>query len=140
MPITFTILPPSNLIVLRPTGRVNQTEFADYFRDVRAHPDYVLGLDRLVDSRQMEALELDFDQMRSLRAKEISFIARAPRRVRTAFLTGNDDGHAMARMYQSLVEANDDHEVGLFHALDRAMAFLGLDPDVLQESLEGKPG
>ena len=127
MPVPFLILPKHNLILARPTGHVRNQCIYDYFVRVRAHPDYVLGLDRLIDNRHLDELDLDYAEMRNVRANETKRILAAPNPVSTAFVCPDGNGFGLARMYQSLTEISGDHDVGVFETYLEAMVFLGLD-------------
>lgn len=128
MPIPFLILKKHDLIVARPLGKVCVSCVLTYFDLVRAHADYRLGLDRLIDNRDLVELDIDFDGMRNLRANETRKILAAPNRVKSAFVCIRGKGFGLARMYQTLVEVNDDHDVGVFETYAEAVAFLGRDP------------
>lgn len=137
LPVFYEILTAEQVIVARPTGRVTDDCILRYFGEVRAHPDYVPGMDRLILNSALVELDMDFDRMRRVRANEVPVIRAAPRRVRTAIFCPERKGFGTARMYQSLVDFSGDHEVGVFETLPETLAFLGHSAALLDRLAEG---
>lgn len=137
MPITYSIHPERRLVVARIRGKVRDTEVFDFQRAVWSRED-VTGYDELVDTTEMEDLELpsigrirDFAEFSA--ALDVP-TANSPTKI--AILAPTDFVFGIARMYEAHREVNPAgmKRVAVFRTLEEALAYLGLDrlPDAAE--------
>jgi len=120
MPITYRIDPQSHLVMTVATGVLTDAELLDHKRRLAADPAFEPGMGQLSDIRGVEQLEVTPQGVRQFVAHDRVHAGQLEGH-RLAIVAPQDLVFGMARMYQTLTDAN----VGVFRDVAEALAFLG---------------
>lgn len=135
MPVIFKIIPELRLIIARPIGRLTMDDMFGYFSDLRAHPDWARGLDRIVDNRRMTDIDMSYSEMCNLRAHELPPSDPQAPLPNTIFVCTDDIGYGMARMYKSIEHDPPKDQVSIVENFEMALNILQLPRDSLEKIL-----
>jgi hypothetical protein len=128
MPATNLVCAPYRLVISTCYGEVTAQELKSATVDLRRHPEFRPGLRQLIDLSHVVKLNLDFRDLYQLKHADDPFSNEGKR----AVFAPNDLSFGMSRMYQQIL--NTAH-FEVFRSLADALAWLELDPAVLEEIL-----
>jgi len=101
MPIEFSIDRARRRISTRASGRIQRGELVDYYRRLRAQPDFHANLDELFDLSEASVVDVTGEDVRELSATTLPF-TREGKPVKVAIVAPRDLEFGMSRMYQML--------------------------------------
>ncbi|MDK3072439.1 hypothetical protein QO034_04875 [Sedimentitalea sp. JM2-8] len=111
MGITYKYLPERYLIYVRLEGYVDQKDIFRYFAKFERDTTLVAGCNELIDFSALTDLDLTYEEMRTVRLREEGYYKSAPAPVLCVIHAPRDTTFGMARMYQQMVAATEDHIV-----------------------------
>ncbi|HLA90041.1 MAG TPA: hypothetical protein VJL28_06395 [Gemmatimonadaceae bacterium] len=126
MPITFHINAAEGVIYTTAQGVVTDADILAHKDAMVRHPDFRPGMRQLSDARLIERLDVSTAGV-SLFAAHDGLHASDLGAHQIAIVVGTDEVFGMARMYQSVTEANLPG-VQIFRDMDEARRWLGLAP------------
>ncbi|WP_417211469.1 hypothetical protein [Antarctobacter sp.] len=126
MPISYCISQDLNVLYARYFGQMRAEQFADIYRVYLDDPDYLLGRPELIDMSEASAMELDFEQVRTILMGVGRAIPEGTPPIRTVLLAPGDVAFGLARMYQSLADYSGLLEVSAHRTEAGALAALDL--------------
>lgn len=133
MPISYKIDKKSGTVLYRAAGRVADQDMIALSRAAGRDPEYVGGLNGLVDARG-EAFELDISAigLRNLADFNRDF-PRDLNHARMAIVANSDLAYGLSRMMQAYAEdLSPDYSV--FRDMAEACRWLGIPPTVCDEN------
>jgi hypothetical protein len=101
MPIRMTIERDTGLIRTSASGRVTGRDLVEYYRRLRAHPDFRSTLNEIFDVTQVDAIDVSADDVRRLSSVTEEFTSRGVP-VKVAIIAPGDLEFGMSRMYEML--------------------------------------
>jgi|WetSurMetagenome_2_1015567.scaffolds.fasta_scaffold1069354_1 hypothetical protein len=101
MPIRMVIERDTALIRTTASGRVTGQDLVEYYRRLRAHPDFRSNLNEIFDASQVEAVDLTAEDVRRLSGITEEFTKHGVP-VRVAIIAPGDVEFGMSRMYEML--------------------------------------
>ncbi|MDU8912696.1 hypothetical protein [Aestuariicoccus sp. MJ-SS9] len=130
MPATFSVLKAHNLVLFRfpdtLTPEINRAVVNAYF----VSPEYCETFDFLVDFSDGPRMDITFHSMMHMVLRMEPVRRRRSPMARTAIYAPDDLSFGVARMYQSLVTAEESWQVEVFRDATPALAFLGHAPEL----------
>ncbi len=118
MPFTSEIDPARGMVTTRVTGRPTPTQLRAHQDRLAADPDFDPAYDHLFDLSDVEALDVDPQDIRSL--ADLTIFDLTSRR---AVVAPRSHHFGLSRMYQALHSA--DERVGVFRTRTEALEWLG---------------
>jgi uncharacterized protein YcaQ len=91
----------TGLIRTTATGRVTGQDLVEYYRRLRAHPDFRSNLNEIFDAGQVEAVDVTAEDVRRLSGITEEFTKHGVP-VRVAIIAPGDVEFGMSRMYEML--------------------------------------
>lgn len=119
MPATYEIDAASCLVRTRAWGELTDADLTDYYRRLRADPDFQPTFNQFCDLRPVSRIAATPETLRDLARTKI--FAPSARR---AFLTKSDADFGLARLFQTYSEL-EGSTVGVFKEEAAAVAWLG---------------
>ncbi len=101
MPIRMVIERDIGLIRTTASGRVTGLDLVEYYRRLRAHPDFRSNLNEIFDAAQVDAVDVTAEDVRTLSSITEEFTKRGLP-VRVAIVAPGDLEFGMSRMYEML--------------------------------------
>jgi hypothetical protein len=101
MPIRMVIERDIGLIRTTASGRVTGADLVEYYRRLRAHPDFKSDLNEIFDTGQVESVDITAEDVRHLSGMTEAFTKRGVP-VRVAIVAPGDLEFGMSRMYELL--------------------------------------
>lgn len=101
MPIRTIIEKQKGLIRTTATGHVTGADLIDYYKRLRAHPDFKHNLDEIFDATQVETIDLKADDVRRLSAFTEEYTSLGVP-VKVAIVATGDLEFGLSRMYEML--------------------------------------
>ena len=136
MPISYHIRPDLRLTISTHVGVVPDHEFLQSYEALYADDAFDLSFDRLVDLRQADSRARSADALRRIAAIVVDQYRDTQLRPKTAVLAPSSLSFGLSRMYEAFASAVPGEFV-VFRATDAALAWLGVEPDVLPECAMG---
>ena len=127
MPIAYRIDYDARVVVTAGHGILTDADVFGYQREVSSRTDAV-GFDELIDMTQVVEIQLpSIDRIKDL-AKTAAAADRAGSKSRLAVVAPTDYAFALGRVFEAYrrLEPKSTKEVGIFRAMDEALAFLNL--------------
>lgn len=135
MPISYCISPDLDLLYARYFGPMRAEQFSDIYRVYMDDPDYRLGRTELIDMSDATALELNFEQVKTILMGVGRAIPKGTPPIRTVLLAPGDVAFGLARMYQSLADYSGLLEVSVHRTETDALSALDLPYPSVQAML-----
>lgn len=101
MPIRMVIERDNGLIRTTASGRLTGLDLVEYYRRLRAHPDFRSNLDEIFDATQVDAIDVTAEDVRTLSSITEEFTKHGVP-VRVAIVAPGDLEFGMSRMYELL--------------------------------------
>lgn len=101
MPIRMIIERDVGLIRTTASGRLGGTDLIEYYRRLRAHPDFRSNLNEIFDATQVEAVDVTADDVRRLSSITEEFTKHGVP-VKVAIIAPGDVEFGLSRMYEML--------------------------------------
>jgi len=101
MPIRMVIERDIGLIRTTASGRVTGHDLVEYYRHLRAHPDFRSNLNEIFDAAQVDTVDVTAEDVRALSSITEEFTKRGVP-VRVAIVAPGDLEFGMSRMYEML--------------------------------------
>jgi hypothetical protein len=127
--IQYEIHDPPGVIVARMSGHIIIDDLLRHVDQLATDKRYRMGLDKLVDMRRVERMELHIEDESQLVHYKT---AKGVRECRIALLAPRDVSFGMSRVYQALSE-NIHEEVEVFRSVKDAIHWLALPPDFVEK-------
>jgi hypothetical protein len=129
--IEYEIYEPPGIIVARMMGRVVINDLLRHVDQLAEDSRYRPGLDKLVDMRLVESMELHVDDENQFVNYKME---KGVRERRIALVAPRDISFGMSRVYQALSESIHE-EVSVFRSLDEAINWLSLPLDFKEKHI-----
>jgi hypothetical protein len=101
MPIRMVIERDIGLIRTTASGRVTGHDLVEYYRRLRAHPDFRSNLNEIFDAARVDTFDVTAEDVRALSSITEEFTKRGVP-VRVAIVAPGDLEFGMSRMYEML--------------------------------------
>ena len=132
MPIRTIIDRTKGLIQTTASGRVTGVDLADYYKRLRAHPDFRRDLNEIFDATRVETIDLTADDVRRLSSATEQYTSLGVP-VKVAIVAPGDLEFGLSRMYEML-QVNSINVLKVFR--ERALAERWID----EQTGPGRPG
>ena len=130
MPITHSILADRRVVVTRITGTIDNEEMLEAYRRLYSDPGWSPGFHEVADFRTANMREVTNDAVEQVGELSERMARGTP--FKTAVIAPGDLPFGLARMYEALA-AESPEEVRVFRDAARALAWLELEPELLEE-------
>lgn len=101
MPIRMTIERDKGLIRTTASGCIGGTDLIEYYRRLRAHPNFRSNLNEIFDATQVEGVDVTAEDVRHLSSITEAFTKHGVP-VKVAIIAPGDVEFGMSRMYEML--------------------------------------
>ncbi len=119
MNFTVTIEKDRNVAIIKSTGNAVVNDIASYQKLLTENPDWVPGMNILVDHTGLVTTHLTFQEIQSI-SKSITSFAKELGDGRLALVVRTMMGYGLARMWQILTSELSNLNIKIFRSLEHA--------------------
>ena len=130
MPINYFIYSSANLVLFICYKHVNDDHLVNAWKQLYKDPEYTIGMDELVDVRQISDLNVTEKGINKLVGIVEGLDQKLPTPYRTAVVAESDASFGVARMYE-LMRADSPEQIRVFRKFKDAAHWLSLPENII---------
>ena len=132
MPISYTIKKEQGIIVSKHEGNISDRELVDVYKALFQDPSLRKGYRKLVDLRSSKSTERSMAALIEVADMVKQYYSGSTETTKTAIVASHDLYFGLARTYELISDEYPD-EIMVFRDVDKALEWLDVGPDVLED-------